>query len=194
MVLTGGSLSGTKVALVIHINAVCDGVESMFGAKGFHHREEFVLAVKTPGGVVAQRIRNARSNSPVEMTSEWDMLFKSKSGSLGKMSPGEALGEICNHREHVSAEHFVGGPGQKSRIDASRVSNQASTQSTNPGVERLALRCGRGRERHGDILIRQALRRDLAGFRQHPPSNKAKSRCLESRVARRWNRSHAAIR
>jgi hypothetical protein len=156
VVLTGGSLSGAKVALVIYIDSVCDRVESMGGAKGFHHREEFVLAVKTTGGVVAHIF------SPFEFAGrndlEWNMLFKSKSGSLGKMSPRET-GRICNHREHVSAEHFVGGPGQKSRIDASGIRDQSSTQGTNPGVEGLALRYGRVRERHGDILIRQALLR-----------------------------------
>ena len=160
MVLTGGSLSGTKVALVIHINAVCDRVESMCGAKGFHHREELILAVKTTGGVVAHIF------GPVEFAGRNDLerntLFKSKGGSLGKMGSGET-GRIGDHGDHVSAEHFVGGPGQESRIDASGISDQSSTQATNPGVERLALGYGRVRKRHGDILIRQALWRDWLG-------------------------------
>ena len=109
--LTGGNLSGPKVALVVHIDAVCDRIESMCGAKGFHQREEFVLAVKTTRGVVAYIFGTVEFAGRDDL--ERNMLFKSKGGSLGKMGPGET-GRIGNHREHVSAEHFVGCPGQES--------------------------------------------------------------------------------
>ena len=37
--IAGGDLSGTKVTLIVGIDAVSDGVEPVFCAKRFHHRE-----------------------------------------------------------------------------------------------------------------------------------------------------------
>ena len=51
--IAGSDLSGTKVALIIGIHAVSDGLEPMFCAKRFHHREQLVLAMETARAVVA---------------------------------------------------------------------------------------------------------------------------------------------
>src|SRR3954447_7570368 len=57
MVLSGCSLPGSEISLVVKINAVCNRLEITGCAHVLHNREEFVLALKATLAVVASVFR-----------------------------------------------------------------------------------------------------------------------------------------
>src|SRR5258707_4263694 len=86
--LLGRPLAGAKVALVVDVNTVGDRIEASTAAKFLHRREQFILAMKAAGSVIAGIFR------PVELAGhddfEGDLLFSGKGGCIGQVGAGPA--------------------------------------------------------------------------------------------------------
>src|SRR5208282_5419913 len=104
MMLARGLLSGAKIALVVRVDSVGDGVESARLAVALEDGEQFVLTVKTARGIVASvrgifqflRFHNLDRN----------FALPRKSKRIFEMSPRQA-GGIGNHGQHPVAEDLV---------------------------------------------------------------------------------------
>src|SRR5208282_4472721 len=55
--LPRGDLAGTKISLVVRVNAVGDGIKAAPPAHFLHHSKQLVFAVETAGGIVADVLR-----------------------------------------------------------------------------------------------------------------------------------------
>ena len=125
MMLARGLLSGAKVALVVGVDSVGDGVESAGLAVALEDGEQFVLAVKTAHGIVAgvcgifQFLRFHNLDRNFALARKGECVFE--------MCPRQA-GGIGNHGAHLAAKHLMRHPGKKSGVHATRVSDdQANT-------------------------------------------------------------------
>ena len=124
MVLVRGLLPRPKIAHVVGVDSVSDGVESVRLAVALEDGKQFVLAVKTAHGVVSDvrrifqflRFHNLDRN----------LALASKSQRVFEVSPSQA-GRIGNHGEHLAAKHVVRHPGKKGGVHAPRISDEQST-------------------------------------------------------------------
>src|ERR1700732_2403041 len=98
--LLRGQLSGTKVALVVHIYPVSNGVEASLAAEFFHDRKQFVLAMKTAGSVIAGIFR------PVEFASgddfQRDFPLMGEGTRVCQLGTSQA-GRISDDGQHIAA-------------------------------------------------------------------------------------------
>src|SRR5271157_1360547 len=135
MMLARGLLSGAKIALVVGVDPVGDGVESAGLAVALEDGEQFVLAVKTAHGIVANvrgifhflRLHNLDGN----------LAFARKGERVFEMSPRQA-GGIGDHGAHLAAKHLMRHPGKKSGVNPARVGDDQTTLA----CEDLAQACG----------------------------------------------------
>src|ERR1700730_2562837 len=98
--LLRGQLSGTKVALVVRIYPISDGVEASLTAEFLQDRKQLVLAMKTAGGVIAGIFR------PVELASgddfQRDFPLMGEGSRVRQLGTGQA-GRISDDGQHIAA-------------------------------------------------------------------------------------------
>src|SRR5882724_9555105 len=132
LMLLGRPLAGAEVAPVVEVHTVGDRIEAAPAAKFLHRREQFVLAMKAAGSVIAGIFR------PVELAGdddfEGDLLFSGKGGCIRQLGAGQA-GRISDDGQHIAAQHLVCRPGEKCRVHATRVSDQGPSQAAEAVVE-----------------------------------------------------------
>src|SRR5580704_7477602 len=102
--LASRNLSGAKIALIIHIDAVRDRIESVFSPKSFHYGEQLIFTMKTAGGVVAHVFGSVEFAGADDF--ERNTLLASKSDGLGEMGTSQT-GRIGNHCKHICAQCSV---------------------------------------------------------------------------------------
>ena len=116
--------------MVVHIDAVCDGVESAFITKAFEDGEQFVLAVETAHGIVS------KVGGIFEFVGfdngDGNLVVARKGERLLEMSSGQAR-RVGNHGEHLAAENLMRRPGKERGIHAARISDD----QTRMGCEEL---------------------------------------------------------
>src|SRR5260370_37165201 len=120
MMLARRLLPGAKIALVVSIHSVGDGVESAGLAVALEHGEQFVLAMKAAHGIVADVggiFQFLRFH-----TSDRNFKLGRKGGRVFAMGAGQA-GGASNHREHLAPKHSMRRPGKKAGVHAPRESN-----------------------------------------------------------------------
>src|SRR6185295_4170680 len=121
VVLSGCGLAGAEITLIIHVDAIGNGIKSPSAAESFHHGEQLILAVEATRGIIASIFGPVKFISGDDFNR--DILFSSKSDSVLKMCTRQA-GRISDHCEHFVAKNLIGGPGKKCRVDSARVSHQ----------------------------------------------------------------------
>src|ERR1700686_2116707 len=102
-----GLLSGPKIALVIGVDAVGNGVESTVCAKTFENGEEFVLAVEAARSIIADVVGIFEFVGFND--GDGDVVVAGKSEGLLEMSSSET-GGVGDHGEHLAAEDLVRHP------------------------------------------------------------------------------------
>jgi hypothetical protein len=107
-VLLGGPLPGTEVALVVDVHAVGNGIKSPLAAEFLHDGEQFILAVKTAGSVVAGVFRAIEFAGHHDL--QRDSLLAGEGGGSGQLGSGQT-GRIGDHGQHVAAQYFMRRPG-----------------------------------------------------------------------------------
>jgi hypothetical protein len=126
VMLARGLLSGAKVACIVGVDAVGDGVESAGLAISFEDGEQFVLAVKAAHGIVADVggiLKFLRFHDL-----DGDGSLAGKVECVVEVSARQA-GGIGDHGEHFSAEGLVGHPGQESGVHATGVGDDQASAS-----------------------------------------------------------------
>ncbi len=117
-------LSGPKIAFVVGVDAVGDGVESSSLAVALEDGEQFVLAVKAAHRIVAdvrgifQFLRFHNLDRNFTLVRKGERVFE--------MSARQA-GGIGNHGEHLAAEHLMRRPGKKSGVHTTRVGDDQTS-------------------------------------------------------------------
>ncbi len=114
-------LPRTKVALIVEVHTVCDRIKSARGAQTFHHIKQLILAVKAALSIVPHVLGALEFRSRHHL--HRNPLLVRECQSVRKVRACQA-GRVSNHRQHVTAQNFMGGPGKISRIDPTRVGNQ----------------------------------------------------------------------
>jgi hypothetical protein len=132
VVLRGGLLAGTKVALVILIHTVGDCIETARGADLLHDCEEFVLAVEAALAVVAGIFWAVEFGSRDDF--EGDSVFIGEGDGVGEMGAGQAR-RIRNYSQHVFAEFAVRDPGEIGGVNAAGVGHKHAAQLAQGGAE-----------------------------------------------------------
>ena len=95
--------------------------EAQFRTLLIHDREQLVFAVEAAGRIVARilRSRHLISDDNIERNlpplGEFDRELQ--------LMPGQAW-RVGKHRQHVLAENFMRGPGEKRRVRPTRIGDQ----------------------------------------------------------------------
>src|SRR5208337_748700 len=121
MMLARRLLPGPKITLVVGVYSVGDGVEPARLAAAFEDGEQFVFAVKTAHGIVAD-IRGIFQFLRFHYLNR-DSVPARKGERVFQVSPGQA-GGIGDYSEHLAAKHLMRRPGEKSGIHAPGVSDE----------------------------------------------------------------------
>jgi len=124
--LARGLLTGAKIALVVGVDSVGDGVEFVGLAVTFEDGEQFIFAMETAHGIVADV--GGFSSSCVSTTStgfrahaEGECVFEVVSRQAGG---------IGNHGAHLGAERLMRGEGEKSGVHAAGVGDDEATAAS----------------------------------------------------------------
>jgi hypothetical protein len=99
-VLLGSLLPGTKVALVVEVYSVSDGIEAAPAAKFFHGREQLILAMKAAGSVIAGVFRTIEFAGHNNL--KRDALLPGEGGRVRQLSASQA-GRVGDDGQHVAA-------------------------------------------------------------------------------------------
>src|SRR5437879_12935402 len=92
MMLARGLQSGPKIAFVVSVHSVCDGVESSGLAVAIEDGEQFVLAVKAAHGIVAdvgwifQFLRFHNLDRDLTLARESDRVFEMSAPQAGRVA------------------------------------------------------------------------------------------------------------
>src|ERR1700743_3199433 len=100
MMLISSLLSRAKVALVVSVHAVGDGVEAARLAEIVHDLEELILAVEAALSVIAGVFRAVEFRGSDDFNG--DSILIGESDRIGQLSAGEA-GRIGDYGQHVVA-------------------------------------------------------------------------------------------
>src|ERR1700722_20237255 len=112
MMLTRGLLSGTKIALIVGIDSVGDCSKSVSLAVAVEDTEQFVFAVKTAHGVIADVCGVFQFSCFYDL--DRDFVLACEAECIVQMCARQA-GGIGDYREDLIAKHLMCRPGEKSR-------------------------------------------------------------------------------
>src|SRR5438876_182971 len=119
--LLGRPLAGTKIALVVEIHAIGDGIETMFAAVALHDGEELVFAVEAALCVIAGIIWIFQLLRLDDLAG--NVLFLREKQGVFKLSSRQR-GRIGDERQHVLAQRLMRGMRQISGVHASGVRDE----------------------------------------------------------------------
>ena len=127
MMCAGCFLAGTKVALIVEVDAVGDGIEAACCAQSFHQGEEFILAEEAALRIVANVLRAVEFRSCDHF--QRNGLLLRKGNRVGKLGACQA-GGVGNDRQHVVPERLMCGPSQVGGIHAAGIGDEQTSQLT----------------------------------------------------------------
>src|SRR5262249_29082279 len=132
----GRALPGTEVTLIIQVDAVGNGVKTMFPREARHGLKELIFAVKAATGIVTNVLRTLHLCGVNDL--QRDQILPRESNSIAKLAARQA-GRICDDCQHVIPENLASRPGQESGVHASGVGNQGPSQRRQDFFEMGAL-------------------------------------------------------
>ena len=135
----GRILPRTIIALIVQVNAVCNGAKSALVTISFHRREELILAVEAASVIVApildaiqfRRMNDLQRNS---------LLF-GKSYGVTHL-PTRKTGRIGEYGLHTVAQFLMCRPREKPGIDSTGIGNKQPPQRTQMSIQTKNL-CGK---------------------------------------------------
>ena len=140
--LARGLLTGAKIALVVGVDSVGDGVEFVGLAVTFEDGEQFIFAMETAHGIVAdvggvfQFLRFHHFDGDSALTREGECVFEVVSRQAGG---------IGNHGAHLGAERLMRGEGEKSGVHAAGVGDDEATAASEDLAQAVGFLIERGR-------------------------------------------------
>ena len=123
--LLGRLLAGTKIALVVEIHAIGDGIEAVLAAVALHDGEELVFAVEAALCVIAGIIWIFQLLRLDDLAG--NVLFLREKQGVFKLSSRQR-GRIGDERQHVLAQRLMRGIRQISGVHASGVGDERPAQ------------------------------------------------------------------
>ena len=123
--LARGRLSGTKIALIIDIHTIGNGLEAPFCGKSLHYLEKLVFAVKAPLAIIADVFRSVHFAGLDHFNS--DPMFMGEGERILQLRASQA-GRVCDYRQHILAQDLARAPSQIGRIDPTGVGDKGAAE------------------------------------------------------------------
>ena len=127
VVLAGGILAGTVVALIVDVNSVGDRPELALVAKALHLSEEFVLAVEAALAIVADVLGIVHFEGRDHV--QWNRVFLGEGYGILQVDARKGR-RIGDYGKHLVAEHAMSFPSEVGGIDSARIGDQQRRKLT----------------------------------------------------------------